>query len=249
MSPATAPQNQSVAATEGVGSVVYSPAASLPLRDPAWNYEKLAGIQVKAQTLDEEWLADQHLLAYPALAQLWQEEDQVKGLLLACDGVAASGFACLTEYGNWAKIKRLGLPVILVLQSGGEKHVLLRGIEGQQIILGAGSRPLSFKRDQVEELWLGEYIVAWPQSPDWPEQIRRGDKNAAVDIVFSMAALANPPWEGGHVFDLGFEDWIKEFQKSHGLPDDGIIGPQTLLYLMAPGISEPRLELLASGEY
>jgi general secretion pathway protein A len=226
------------------------------LRDPAWSYEKQAETQAEtqaktqeiAQTLSADWLADQHLLAYPALAQLWQEEDKIKELLLACDGVAAAGFACLTEYGNWAKIKRLGLPVILVLQSDGEKHVLLRGMEGQKILLGAGSRPQSFPRDQVEELWMGEYIVAWPQSPDWPEQIRRGDRNAAVDIVFSMAALATPPWLGGNEFDLQFENWIKDFQKSHGLPNDGIIGPQTLLYLMAPGISEPRLELLASGE-
>lgn len=212
---------------------------TLPLRDPAWSYDSLA----RSEDIPETWLADQHLLAYPGLAQLWQEMDQAKALLLACDGVAATGFACLTERGNWAKVRGLGLPVILVLRSNGDKHVLLRGLNGQRILLGAGSTPRYFSREKVEELWMGEYIVAWPQSPDWPEQIRRNDRNAAVDIVLSMAVQADPPWQGQAQFDVEFENWLKDFQRSHGLLDDGIVGPQTLLYLMAPTIVEPRLEL------
>jgi general secretion pathway protein A len=221
---------------ESTGS---SPIGSLPLRDPEWSYVT----QPEAPLLSEIWLADQHLLAYPALAQLWQESDQIRALLLACEGVVATGFACLTERGNWARVKQLGLPVILVLRANGDKHVLLRGMQGRRILLGAGSEPQYFQRDKVDELWMGEYIVAWPQSPDWPEQIRRGDQGAAVDILFSMAAMAEPPWQGQKQFNGQFEEWIKNFQQRNGLPADGIVGPQTLLYLMAPGIVEPRLEL------
>ncbi len=228
-------------ASQSVGALSGKSAGSLPLRDPQWTYQN----SLVSQALREDWLADQHLLAYPALAQLWQEPSQAKAVLLACEGAKASGFACLTERGNWARVKILGLPVILILRANGDKHVLLRGISGQHILLGAGSSPQWFQRDKVDELWMGEYIVAWPQSPDWPEQIRRGDRNAAVDIIFSMAAMAEPPWQGQAQgqFDLQFENWLKNFQHSQGLLADGIVGPQTLLYLMAPGISEPRLEL------
>lgn len=215
------------------------PVGSLSLRDPAWNFNRLA----MESSLTATWLADQHLLAYPGLAQLWQEPDKAKGLLLACEGVAATGFACLRESGNWAKVRKLGLPVILVLRSDGDKHVLLRGMDGQRVLLGAGSAPRYFRQQQVDELWLGEYIVAWPQSSDWPDQIRRDDQNAAVDIVLSMAARADPPWQGKAEFNQQFETWLKTFQRNHGLLDDGIVGPQTLLYLMAPTIVEPRLQL------
>lgn len=229
------------AASSGITGATSS---SLPLRDPAWRYDSLSG----AADMTETWLADQHLLAFPGLAQLWQEMDQAKALLLACEGQAATGFACLKERGNWAKVKSLGLPVILVLRSSAEtpgsyRHVLMRGMIGQHILLGAGSTPKYFSREKVDELWLGEYIVAWPQSPGWPERIRRNDSNAAVDIVLSMAAQAEPPWQGEARFDMEFESWLKSFQRSHGLLDDGIVGPQTLLYLMAPTIVEPRLEL------
>ncbi len=216
------------------------PVGSLSLRDPAWNFDRLA----TGSLLTATWLADQHLLAYPGLAQLWQEPDQAKDLLLACEGVAATGFACLRESGNWAKVRKLGLPVILVLRSDGDKHVLLRGMDGQRILMGAGSAPRYFKQQQVDELWMGEYIVAWPQSPDWPDQIRRDDQSAAVDIVLSMAAQADPPWQGKAEFNQQFETWLKTFQRNHGLLDDGIVGPQTLLYLMAPTIVEPRLQLV-----
>ena len=215
-----------------------STTGSLPLRDPVWNYDSLT----TADTLTETWMADQHLLAYPGLAQLWRETDRAKDLLLACEGMAATGFACLTERGNWARVKNLGLPVILVLRFNGDKHVLLRGLDGDRILLGAGSNPQYYPREKIDELWMGKYIVAWPQSPGWPEQIRRDDQSAAVAIVMSMAAQAEPPWQGQKQFDLQFENWLKAFQRSHGLLDDGIVGPQTLLYLMAPTIVEPRLE-------
>jgi general secretion pathway protein A len=227
---------------------------SLPLRDPEWSYRNA----IQGPELTEQWLSDQHLLAYPALAQLWQEQALAKDLLLACEGAAATAFACLTEHGNWAKIRKLGLPVILVLRSDGDKHVVLRGLSDRHILLGAGSNPEWFPRDQVDALWMGKYLVAWPQSPDWPMELRRGDRSSAVSIVQSMAALAEPAWQpeaalqaspgGVAQFDLQFENWIKSFQQREGLPADGIIGPQTLLYLMAPGIAEPRLKLAASED-
>ena len=56
-----------------------------------------------------------------------------------------------------------------------------------------------------------------------------------------MATLADPPWRGEAVFDQSFESWLMAFQRRNGLKSDGIVGPNTLLYLMAPTISQPRL--------
>jgi murein L,D-transpeptidase YcbB/YkuD len=89
--------------------------------------------------------------------------------------------------------------------------------------------------------------VTWPQAPDWPAEIRRGDSGAAVDIVIQLAALAAPAWQGQAEFDDGFESWLRTFQQRHGLKPDGIVGPNTLIYLMAPTIMEPRL-LTETGE-
>ena len=63
----------------------------------------------------------------------------------------------------------------------------------------------------------------------------------AVEIVMEMAALAQPGWSGGSVFDADFEAWLMAFQRRNGLVADGIVGPNTLIHLMAPTITEPRL--------
>ena len=58
--------------------------------------------------------------------------------------------------------------------------------------------------------------------------------------------MADPAWSGAGVFDSGFENWLMAFQRQHGLDADGIVGPNTLIYLMAPTINRPRLILAAA---
>ena len=56
-----------------------------------------------------------------------------------------------------------------------------------------------------------------------------------------MAAYAEPAWQGGVMFDASFESWLMDFQRRNGLDADGIIGPNTLIHLMAPTLGKPRL--------
>jgi general secretion pathway protein A len=120
---------------------------------------------------------------------------------------------------------------------------LLRGFSGDALLLGSPGQERSVPRNRVEEHWLGEFLVIWPQAPDWPAEIRRGETGAAVDIVMEMAGRAEPAWYGDRQFDVDFEDWLTAFQRRNGLKADGIIGPNTLIHLMAPTIDEPRLLL------
>jgi len=192
-------------------------------------------------SLDEEWLDKQHSLAWHGLAELWEDAGKADAIRSACEGGSRTGFGCLRDLGNWSRIGRLGLPVLLVLQSEQPRHLLLRGMGDSQVLVGAGDDTRWLPRSLVEERWLGNYIVPWPQAPDWPAEIRRGGSGEAVEIVMDMAARAETPWTGGTEFNERFESWLKDFQRRHGLNADGIVGPVTLLHLMAPTITVPRL--------
>ena len=207
---------------------------------PADSLDQLAP-GAAAVPLDAAWLDGQDGLAWRGLADLWQDGEHAYAIQAACDGKAKTGYACLRDQGSWARVQSLGLPVILVLRDQGDHQVLLRGMQENLLLLGAGDAPTSFSRAEVESMWLGDYIVAWPQAPGWPVEIKRGESGAAVEIVMKMAGQASPAWPGGEVFDASFEMWLMAFQRQHGLDADGIIGPRTLLYLMAPTITEPRL--------
>ena len=196
---------------------------------------------------DAAWMRTQHLAAWDTLAGLWRESGAGGAIQAACDGASGTGFSCLRESGSWSRIRQLGLPVILVLRGDTARLLVLRGFTGDGLLVGAERDGVLVARDAIESLWFGEFLVAWPQAPDWPTELRRGASGPAVDIVMRLASLAEPPWQGGGVFDADFESWLLGFQRRNGLVPDGIVGPNTLLHLMAPTIDEPQL-VIGSGE-
>jgi general secretion pathway protein A len=193
---------------------------------------------------DAAWLREQHLAAWEVLAGLWREPGAGGAIQSACDGAPGTGFSCLRESGNWQRIRQLGLPVVLVLRSDAVRLLVLRGFAGDGLLVGSERDGALVARGDVESLWFGDFLVAWPQAPDWPTELRRGASGPAVDIVMRLAALAEPPWQGGGMFDAEFESWLLAFQRRNGLEADGIVGPNTLLHLMAPTIDEPQLVIL-----
>lgn len=192
-------------------------------------------------SVEPAWLDAQHREVWKAVAGLWRDPANARAIASACDGVSGTGYACLRDTGSWSKIEKLGLPVILTLQDQTTRLLIFSGFSARGLLVGSGEDMLEVSRDAIERQWLGEYLVVWPQAPDWPAQISRGESGAAVDIVMGMAEFADPSWTGGEVFDSGFESWLISFQRRNGLDPDGIVGPNTLIYLMAPTITQPRL--------
>jgi general secretion pathway protein A len=238
---ALSPATKTIASSPQSANALASPEAATTV--------SAAGAPSSSALMDAAWMDEQHRLVWRGLADLWQDGNNADAIQAACDGQARTGYACLRDRGSWARVQNLGLPVILVLHDQVDRQVLLRGLEDKQVLLGAGEKRLVLNREQLEPTWLGEFIVAWPQAPDWPAEIKRGESGAAVEIVMQMAAQASPPWIGGSIFDAGFELWLMDFQRRHALVADGIIGPKTLLYLMAPTITEPRLSMAGEERY
>lgn len=247
------PPEPAVAAADPLGSpsveqaATPQSAASIQAASPQNAELNQAAAAVVADRPDTDWLSRQNAQVWHGMATLWRDQANAVAMQAACDGQLGTGYACLRDYGSWSRVRQLGLPVILVLQDDDRYHVILRGVSDDGLLLGAGSEPEYFERKAIEPLWLGEFLVSWPQAPDWPLQIRRGESGVAVNIVMQMAALADVPWNGGGIFDADFENWLRGFQQRNGLTSDGIVGPKTLLYLMAPTIDQPRL-LAATDE-
>ena len=191
--------------------------------------------------LDPAWLTRQDLSAWRGLAATWGRPGESGLIETACRGTGGLGFACLRDTGNWQRIQRLGLPVVLQLQGSDGTLLLLRGLDGDQVLVGPAGDERRIPRARLEERWLGTYFVAWPQAPNWPREVVRGDSGAAVETILQLAARTDRPYRGEPAFGQAFEDWLKDFQVRHGLDADGIVGPKTLLYLMSFSIEQPRL--------
>ena len=192
-------------------------------------------------TLDRDWLEDHQQVVWQGLAETWSQPGAAFTIQAACDGDNSLGYACLQDQGNWSKINRLGLPVILVLQEETPSYLLLQGVDSDRLLVGVPEQLTTISRDSVESSWLGAYLVAWPQAAGWPPFIGREDTGPAVATIMEMAALVDVPYHGDQVFDAAFELWLKSFQTRNGLEADGIVGRNTLLQLMTASINEPKL--------
>lgn len=194
------------------------------------------------ETLDDNWLRIQHRAAWQGVAVAWGEPAAAEQIESACEGVRQSAWACLRETGSFARIEQLGLPVVLQLQGSQPGLLMLQGLDGERLLVGAPGTERTLAREAVEQRWLGDYLVAWPQAANWPREIRRGDRGAAVQTVLRLAGETDVPYRGPTRFDAEFERWLLDFQRRHALAADGIVGPRTLLYLMRPSISKPTLK-------
>ena len=195
----------------------------------------------KEATLDNDWLNEHQRELWRGLSQTWHDSGSGVAIQAACDGDSSLGYACLRDQGSWSKIKRLGLPVVLILQSGTPSYLLLRGLDENRLLVGTPDRSLTVLKDALDSRWLGAYLVVWPQAAGWPQEVGRGDTGPAVATIMEMAVNVEVPYHGGQVFDAAFELWLKGFQLRNGLEADGIVGRKTLLYLMRASINEPKL--------
>ncbi len=189
----------------------------------------------------EGWFEEQDLRAWSGLAARWGAPEDAALIEAACLGREGLGYGCVEDQGTWLRIRQLGLPVVLVLPGDPPGHLLLSGMERDALVIGDGSSRRTVDRNFVEQRWYGDYLVAWPQAPNWPREIGRGDTGEAVDRVLELATRADQPYAGTPEFGPDFERWLMSFQVRNGLDPDGIVGPKTLLYLMRFAIEEPRL--------
>lgn len=191
--------------------------------------------------LDAQWLDLQNQLAWRGLGASWGNASDALLIEAACNGREGLGYACLRDQGSWGRIQQLGLPVVLVLQGATPEYLLLRGIDNGRVMVGIPEDSRTVERQALEPRWLGAFLVAWPQAPNWPREVGRGDAGPAVDTILALASKAGFTDRGAAAFDSDFENWLVSFQLRNGLDADGIVGPKTLLYLMKSSIDEPRL--------
>jgi len=199
--------------------------------------------------LEQGLVAQMDSATWSSMASLWGRFEAEAGLKSLCLEGVESGFTCLRIQGSWSKIRQLGLPVILEIPAESTQYVLLTGLSGEQASLAAPEGDIRVSINELDARWLGTFLVVWPQAKDWPKELALGDEGVAVSLVKRMASLLEFPFNDAdtELFDEQFANWIEGFQRRSGLLDDGIIGPETLVYLMAPGIEQPRLSELVEN--
>ena len=154
-----------------------------------------------------------------------------------CAQIVSLGLSCLLQRGSWSLLRQLDRPAILTLvdRNGSSYAPLLTALNDASVeILFNGSKKL-LARDDVADLWFGQYLLVWRPPNGSAGAIAPGMRN--INVLWlreSLAQLglasevlsADPEY-----FDTELEAQLREFQRQNRLQIDGLAGQQTQIVI------------------
>jgi general secretion pathway protein A len=196
-------------------------------------------------------------LAIEAAIDLWSGSPENSPLLNDMEDdqaffkVAArqNGLLIQRVEGDFDSLLKLNLPAVLefYLQGGGTpRYLTLAKINGENVVLlgGAAEEGIQVDRDQLTSYWSRVAYVAWRDFLNLPVTLSSQNSGDSV-LTLKM-----------YMHDLGYDDMgitptydekitkaIKQMQRKHGIPVDGVVGPLTkiALYNEKAALNIPRL--------
>jgi general secretion pathway protein A len=175
--------------------------------------------------------------AFATVAALWGIEYRIPQSGLGCDAIRSAGLQCLFRSGNWNRLRRLDLPVILELarSTGPRRRAALVSLDEERATLTVGGKEHTYPLDEIDRVWDGSFILVWKAPPVRSRLISRGMQGA--DVAWLRARLdafdgkTTSKASGSDVYDAPLEQRVIAFQKSRALTPDGLVGDETLLQL------------------
>jgi general secretion pathway protein A len=189
--------------------------------------------------------------AFASLAGLWGLEYRIPPSGLGCDAIRSAGLQCLFRSGNWNRLRRLDLPVILELTgpTGVRRRATLVSLDEERATLAVAGKDHSYPLDEIDRAWDGSFILVWKAPLVRVRLISRGMQGA--DVAWLRARLdafngmTTSKGSGSDVYDASLEQRVIAFQTSRALTPDGLVGDETLLHLTL-ATREPGVPSLSS---
>jgi general secretion pathway protein A len=214
------------------------PAASPPVTNPvaavpaAQNSGQPADLGTLLGAADSSW----YRAAWTGLMRLWAVELPPDVKPDFCKYALEYGLLCSTRQGNWNTVRHTNRPAILklVATDGTRVPVLLEQLDGQRAGLVLGNESHTLDLDQVDPFWFGQYTLLLQAPPGGRLLMKMGDRNPDVAWLREQLEQAqgvkvlSPDKE---TFDYPLQKQVLEFQHSHGLVADGVVGKNTLIQL------------------
>lgn len=231
-----APASQPVAASQP------APAAAAPVPAAAPEVQKPSGIGALRATA-------QPLPAVMArLIGLWQPGLNIPRGENVCKVLARNAIDCHKGEASWDELRQMDHPAILTLEldDGSRQFVLLRAIDGDDVVIDTADGPLRLPFATIDPLWNSEFLMLW-QRPVEEAEINTQTRGDAVLWLRRMLAKAEGKTLSGALpsnYGPELKAQVTRFQNARGLPADGIAGTRTLMLLanLAPKPGTPSLE-------
>jgi general secretion pathway protein A len=221
-----------------------------PLEDMAETLVMPAA-ESEAGALEDLLVADypHYRTAWRELFALWSVElREDVGPPEFCTFAKQYGLLCMHGKGNWNTLRQLDRPVILKLAAddGRRIPVVLQRLDDRFAELIIGGELYRLDVGQVDHFWYGNYSLLLQIPPGGKLFLREGSH--AEDVKWLRKQLevtqgVKIPASNPTFFDYPLKKHLLDFQRSHGLVADGVMGKNTIIHLNSQSSSAgiPRL--------
>ena len=175
--------------------------------------------------------------------------------LTGCARAVTTGLQCILQSGTWNNLRHLNRPAVIELvdERGQKHHVLVSGLDGDEVSSEIGGQRYSFPVSDFDRYWYGQYLLLWKPPLADGRVLRRGMRGPwVVWLRDTLARYEGKPAPNpiSDMFDEQLEARVKAFQRSHRLAEDGIVGRLTMLQLNTydPMAAPPLLWKLSKAE-
>ncbi|SEQ51909.1 general secretion pathway protein A [Amphritea atlantica] len=171
--------------------------------------------------------------AYQSLFRLWQLEmpaDQDP-----CQFALNHGLRCLHKQGPWQQLQRNNRPALVRLpgKPGTRTSQILVRIDSDTASFTDGIRTWKTPLSQLDDMSPFNYTLLWHPPRGYHTLTRPGSYGPHILWVKQQLAQLSPLFQSemNDYFDDQLTLYIKAFQRSQNLLQDGIMGPETLIRL------------------
>lgn len=178
------------------------------------------------------------------LARLW-------GVTLkdgpACEQAPSHGLHCYDgDIVDMYDVKEFDRPILLPLRIGpnNERYAILTALDDRNARLLFDGTPVSMTPGEFEQRAQSGFITFWRMPTGFRETVGPGASGADVDwIAAQLARLHGEPLpEAGRRYDEKMAERVRQFQATHGVEADGIVGAHTFMqFNRIAGMAEPSL--------
>ncbi|RLT97431.1 ExeA family protein [Ketobacter sp.] len=174
--------------------------------------------------------------AYQDLFSAWGVQYAPATNGMACQYAESLGLGCLSKLGSLGSIKHYGLPVIIRLfgAQGGEKYVVLRKLEDNYAEVYLEGEVQRVNITDLDSYWRGHYSLLWKKPPSYHGPMHPGTiAPLSKWLAYHLDVWENKPEPsaGRSTYDPELVERVKQFQRTVGEVDDGVVGTGTLIQL------------------
>lgn len=214
------------------------PATSVPARPPELQQaDSIAGetnLVHKPEQVVQSPAPPPTTNAYSVLLSLWQLSAPPHKTAAPCQYAQEHGLRCLSGQASLQDLARLNRPAVIQLESTeGPTRVVLTSLTDSNATIIDHQQQRQLSHETLSRLWDGNYTLLWRPPAGYSNVLRSGQSNPSVSwLKTRLAVLTSAPLDtDSHQFDTDLEFWVKAFQRSRGLSQDGVVGPRTLIHL------------------